>query len=202
MFAQIVRAKVSDPETARAAGARWVRDISGGAKGWLRETSGVTDDGQLFVMAQFDSEGSARANSARPEQDSWWAEFAKLLEGEATFRDSNNVLVEGSGNLDSAGFVQVIVGRSKDLERSRQIMTELSAMTEALRPEILGTVSVGHEDGLFTHVLYFTSEEEARVGERKEPPPEATALMEEMMGLGEGMPEFLDLRNPSIHSAT
>ncbi len=200
MFAQIVRAKVSDPEAARAAEARWYDDISPGARGWLGETSGVTDDGRLFVMARFDSEGSARANSARPEQDAWWTEFSKLLDGEANFRDSNNVLVEASGDLDSADFVQVIAGRSRDLVRSREIMTEMSALREAGRPEILGSVSVGHEDGLFTHVLYFTSEEEARIGERKEPPPEAKALLDEMMALGEGVPEFLDLRTPSLRS--
>ena len=200
MFAQIVRARVSDPEAVRAAEARWVDDVSPGAKGWLGETSGVTEDGQLFVMARFDSEGSARANSARPGQDAWWTEFSKLLDGEANFRDSNNVLVEASGDLDSAGFVQVIAGRSKDLVRSREIMTEMSALREAGRPEILGSVSVGHEDGLFTHVLYFTSEEEARIGERKEPPPEAKALLDEMMALGEGVPEFLDLRTPSLRS--
>jgi hypothetical protein len=200
MFAQIVRAKVSDPDAVRSALARWVDDLAPDAKGWVGETSGVTDDGQLFVMAQFDSEGSARFNSARREQDSWWSEFSELLEGEATFRDSNNVLIQTTGNMDSAGFVQVIAGRTRDLERSRQIMTELSAIQDSARPEILGTVSVGHEDGLFTHVLFFTSEADARLGESQEAPPDAKALMDEMMALGVGMPEFLDIRSPSIHS--
>ena len=43
----------------------------------------------------------------------------------------------------------------------------------ALRPDILGSVSVGHEDGKWTMVIYFTSEAEAREGEAKEMPPEA-----------------------------
>jgi len=200
MFAQIIRAKVSDQEAVRAAEARWFDGVSPGAKGWLGATSGVTEDGRLFVMARFDSEGSARANSARPEQDSWWTEFSRLLDGDVTFRDSNNVLVEATGDMDSAGFVQIIAGQSKDLNRSREIMTEMAALRGAGRPEILGSVSVGHEDGMFTHVLFFTSEEEARIGERKEPPPEAKALLDEMMALGEGAPEFLDLKTPSLRS--
>ena len=68
-----------------------MKDIGPTAKGWLGSTGGVTDGGDLFVMVRFDSEGSARFNSARPEQDQWWSEFSKLLDGEATFKDSNNL---------------------------------------------------------------------------------------------------------------
>jgi hypothetical protein len=199
VFAQIIRGKTSDPKAVRASLDKWMKDLQPGAKGYLGTTSGVTDDGQLFALVRFDSEGSARANSARAEQGAWWSEFSKSLDGEATFRDSNNVLIEAPGDLDSAKFVQVIVGQSTDLNRSREIMTEMASIREAGRPEILGSVSVGHEDGMFSHVLYFTSEEEARAGERKEPPPQAKALLEEMQSLS-SPPEFLDLKDPWIDS--
>jgi hypothetical protein len=61
-------------------------------------------------------------------------------------------------------------------------------------------VSVGHEDGKFTSVLYFTSEEEARAGERKELPPEVRETLEEMRSLGVTPPEFLDLKTPWLDS--
>jgi hypothetical protein len=48
--------------------------------------------------------------------------------------------------------------------------------------------------------LYFTSEQDAREGERKEPPPQLRAQMEEMGKLNVGEPEFLDLRQPWITS--
>ena len=48
--------------------------------------------------------------------------------------------------------------------------------------------------------IYFTSEEEARAGERKEPPPELKAQMEEMDSLSEGVPEFFDLRRPWLYA--
>ena len=124
MFAQTIRGKVSDPKAVRAAVQRWMRDLGPTAKGWLGSTGGVTDGGDLFVLVRFDSEGSARFNSARPEQDNWWSEFSRLLDGEVIFKDSNNLLVETNGDPDTAGFVQVIVGQSTDLERSRQVMTE------------------------------------------------------------------------------
>ena len=47
-------------------------------------------------------------------------------------------------------------------------------------PEVVGSVAVGHEGGAYTMAMYFTSEAEAREGERKEPPPELKAQMEEM----------------------
>ena len=70
----------------------------------------------------------------------------------------------------------------------------------ALRPDILGSVSVGHDDGKWTMVIYFTSEAEAREGEAKEMPPEALKAMEEMQSLSVGQPEFLDLKTPWLDS--
>jgi hypothetical protein len=48
--------------------------------------------------------------------------------------------------------------------------------------------------------IYFTSEAEAREGERKEPPPELQAEMEEMGSLSVGEPEFFDLKQPWLYS--
>ena len=200
MFAQTIRGKVADPKAVRAAVQRWMRDLGPTAKGWLGSTGGVTDGGDLFVLVRFDSEGSARFNSARPEQDNWWSEFSRLLDGEAIVKDSNNLLVETNGDPDTAGFVQVIVGQSTDLERSRQVMTENLRGRQSARPDILGSVSVGHEDGKFTSVLYFTNEAEARKGERQDFPPDVKAALEEMRSLGVGTPEYLDIRDPWIHS--
>lgn len=198
MFAQIIRARVSDRQAAEAATTRWVMDVAPGARGWLGGTSGVTDDGELFVMAQFDSEGSARANSARPEQGQWWSEFTKSMDGEASFKDSNNVVVETAGDLSKAGFVQVMLGKSRDLNRSQELMAETAPARAAGRPDILGVTSVGHEDGQFTSVLYFTTEADAREGESKERPPEAQKFMDEMMSLTVGPPQFLDLKLPRV----
>jgi hypothetical protein len=48
--------------------------------------------------------------------------------------------------------------------------------------------------------MYFTSEQAAREGERKEPPPELKPLMDEMNQLMADEPEFLDLRQPWLYS--
>ena len=48
--------------------------------------------------------------------------------------------------------------------------------------------------------IYFTSEADAREGERKELPAELAAQMEEMNQLSVGEPEFFDLTQPWLYS--
>lgn len=70
----------------------------------------------------------------------------------------------------------------------------------AFRPDVIGSVAVGHQGGAYTMAMYFTSEEAAREGERQQPPPQLKAQMEEMNELNIGEPEFLDLRHPWLYS--
>ena len=200
MFVQVIQGQVSDAGQARVAMDRWVQDLASGATGWLGSTAGVTEDSRFIALARFESEEAARRNSDRPEQDQWWTETSKLFTGEATFRDSNDVTVDVTGDPDDAGFVQVIQGRGSDPERAKELMAQDSAEWAAFRPEILGSVGVGHDGGLYTMALYFTSEEEAREGERKEPPAHLQAQMDEMNKLTVGVPDFFDLKQPLIYS--
>jgi len=201
MFVQVIQGQVSDNGGLRAAFDRWVRELAPGAVGWLGSTAGVTDDGRFIALARFESEEAARRNSDRPEQDQWWLETSKLLTGDATFRDSRDVVIDVNGAPDSAGFVQVIQGRNSDPARARELMSQDSGEWAAFRPDIIGTVAVEHDEGFYTVALYFTSEQAAREGERKEPPAELKAQMEEMDALSIGEPEFFDLKEPWLSSA-
>jgi hypothetical protein len=200
MFVQVISGRTSQPQALVDAFDRWKADLSAGATGWLGSTGGVTEDGRFIAVARFESEEAAMANSARPEQGAWWAETAQLLDGEAVFRNSTDVDVEVSGDPDQAGFVQVMQGRGSDPERAKQLMAQNGDRWAEHRPDGLGNVLIGHEQGAYTMVMYFTSEAEAREGERKELPPELQAQMEEMNALSIGEPEFFDLKQPSISS--
>jgi hypothetical protein len=200
VFVQVIQGQVADAEQVRAAFDRWDRELAPGATGWLGSTAGVTDDGRFIALARFESEEAARRNSGRPEQDRWWAETARLFSGEASFTDSDDVVVDVVGEPGDAGFVQVMRGRGTDPDRARELMAQDSSEWADFRPDILGSVAVLHEGGAYTMAIYFTSEEEAREGERKEPPPELKAQMEEMDALSEGVPEFFDLRQPWLYS--
>jgi len=200
VFAQIIRGKVNDPSAVRPVVDRWMKELGPTANGWLGSTSGITDDNELFVLVRFESEEAARANSDKPEQGAWWAEMEKVFDGEPTFRDSNNVIVPSADAPDTAGFVQVMDGQSSDPDRSVQLMDSSRDARVAHRPDILGSITVGHGEGKFTMVIYFESEEAARKGESKPLPAELQAQMQEMMSLSVGQPEFLDLKAPWLDS--
>jgi hypothetical protein len=200
MFVQVIQGQVADAEQARAALDRWARELAPGASGWLGSTAGVTEDGRFIALARFESEEAARRNSGRPEQDRWWRETAELFSGEATFKDSTWVGVDLVGEPGQAGFVQVIQGRGSDPARARELAEQDSPAWAGVRPDILGSVTVEHAGGAYTMAVYFTSEAEAREGERKQPPPELQAQMEEMAALSIGEPEFFDLRQPWLYT--
>jgi len=48
--------------------------------------------------------------------------------------------------------------------------------------------------------MYFTTEADAREGEKKEIPPELQANMDEMNKLSIGEPEFFDIRDPWLNA--
>jgi hypothetical protein len=200
MFVQVIQGKVQDPEQAHAALDRWSQELASGAAGWLGSTAGVTEDGTFVATARFESEDAARANSERPEQDRWWSQTSQLFSSEPTFRDSTEVDVDLQGDPDRAGFVQVIQGRTSDPDRARELMNQGPDDWSAFRPDILGSLSLAHDEGAYTVVLYFTSEAEAREGERKEAPPEFKDQMDEMGKLEVGEPTFLDLERPWLYA--
>ena len=202
MFVQVIQGQVTDAAETRQAFDRWVEELAPGATGWLGSTGGVTGDGRFIGIARFESEDAARRNSDRPEQDDWWTQTAKLFTGEPTFLDSTEVDVDTVGDPDKAGFVQVIQGRTSDPARARELMSQDQDREPwaNFRPDILGSLAIGHADGAYTMVLYFTSEAEAREGERKETPPELQEQMDEMGKLEVGEPTFLDLTTPWLHS--
>ncbi|MGY1808651.1 hypothetical protein ACI8AF_14885 [Blastococcus sp. SYSU D00669] len=201
MFAQVIQGRTTDPAGLRAAMDRWMRELQPGSVGWLGSTGGVTDDGQVVVVARFESADAARRNSERPEQGAWWEETQRLFDGEVTFLDSEAVEVDLRGEPDRAGFVQVMQGQVTDPDRARKVVEEMSTDEMArFRPDVVGSVMIAHDEGRWTQVVYFTSEAEAREGERKAPPPEMQAAMEELAQIGAGEVTYFDLREPLMHS--
>ena len=200
MFVQIIQGKVDDASAMKAALDRWVSELAAGATGWLGSTAGVTDDGTSLVVARFENEELARQNSDRPEQGQWWSETSQLFRGEPTFTESTQVDVDLMGDPDQAGFVQIIREKVSDPNRVRELMRTDVGEFRDFRPDLLGTLTAVHDNGVMTTVAYFTSEDEARAGEQKEPPPEMMAVMQQLQELSLGEPEYFDLRDPWLAS--
>lgn len=196
MFIQVIVGKVKDAGAMRAAGERWQKDVAPVAKGFLGITSGVADDGTSVAVVRFSSEQDAKANSDLPEQSAWWAETSKLFDGAPTFYNCPEVQVMGAGGSDDAGFVQVMIYKPKDLDKVRAAATDFERFAP-MRPDLIGGTTAFATDGTVIDTNYFTSEAEAREGEKAEPPAEFQSMMEDF-GRNAGEIRFVDLRDPVL----
>lgn len=198
MFVQMFTGKVTDADGVRRVLEGWSSGPGREARGWLGSTAGITDDGQLVALARFDSEEAARTNSDRPEQGAWWDSLAANLDGEASFFEASDVDLDLVGDPDGAGFVQVMRGRVRDVTRARKLAIEGTGAWARYRPDILASLMLTHDDGEYVMAIYFTSEAEAREGEKKEPPAELADQIAEMDTLDVGEVTFYDLRQPLL----
>jgi len=196
MFVQMFTGKVTNHDAVRAVLEGWPSGPGRDAKGWLGSTAGITHDGQLVALARFESEDDARANSERPEQGAWWNSLAANLAGEASFFESSDVDDDVVGDPATAGFVQVMKGRVSDTARARALASDGTGVWARYRPDILASLMLTHDDGEYVMAVYFTSEVEAREGEKKAPPEDLAAQIEEMNALDVGEVTYFDLRDP------
>ena len=200
MFVQVINGKVTDAGAARAMGERWISELGADASGWLGSTAGVTADGEFVVLARFASAEEAQRNSERSEQGAWWAEMEKLFVDEPSFADYDDVILVRGGGSDESGFVQVMVGRTADPDRERQLTQDFAEVGADFRPDILGGVVGIQDDGTFVQAFYFTSEQAAREGEKLEPPAEFRDAFDEESQLTTEI-RFLDLTEPWLYTA-
>jgi hypothetical protein len=203
MFVQIIQGRTEDRAGIRRLLDRWAEQLLPGADGFLGSTAGVSDDGELVIVARFDTEDAARRNSARPEQGHWWEELSGHLTGPAEFHDSTEVELIREGGSDEAGFVQVLRARARDPDRVRELDAQEEEWIARYRPDVIGGLTAWHDGGLFTRVVYFTSERDARVGERRmntDVPDDVRERLEEWRSLIEGL-TYTDLHDPWTFSA-
>ena len=196
MLVQVVQAKANDREGVKKMWDRWDQEVKPASKGYLGATGGLTSDGTLIVIARFESEADAEANNDVPEQQQWYAEFEKYLDGEPAFTNYTNVEMDRGGGSDDAGFVQVIRIKGGDVEAFKNLDEEIRDKLNELRPDVIGSVTLWEGDDV-TQVIYFTSEEEARKNESN---PEFQEIAGRFMAIG-GEPAFYDLSDPWLASA-
>jgi hypothetical protein len=198
VFVQVIKGKTGDAAGLRRQLDRWVSDVRPGAIGFVGSTVGIADDGTFVAVARFEDEASAQANSSRSEQGAWWQDTVKYLDGEPTFRESSDTATLFDGGDDSAGFVQVMEGKVTDRAKADAMETpEMLDQLRSARPDLIGSFRVWFPDGAFVDVAYFTSEDEARKGEKSAdfegPEEEFTAVYGEMT--------YIDLKDPILTSA-
>ena len=199
MFVQVVQGRVKDAAGLQKAAQLWDQNLKPNAIGYLGSTGGITEDKEFFIAARFESEEAAQANSDRPEQGEWFNEMSQNLEGEATFTNFTNVDTYLDGGSDDAGFVQVMQGKTNNPQRAAELDKQFSEVAPKARPDLIGALNLTQDDGSFTAVNYFTTEEEARKAESQEPPPEFQEAMKEWESITEEI-RFIDLKEPWLFS--
>jgi hypothetical protein len=176
MFLQVFRGDVHDPAATHGALDRLMDTLDGTTDGWLGTTAGVTPDGHSLTLSRFTTAEDARRTNQGPAGHTWLAEMSGLSSVPVTVDDCPQVITQLRGDSSDAEFVQVLQGRIADLERLEHALEAASPWQTESRSDIIGGLLALHGDGRFTQAVYFTSESEARAGERVERPAEADEI--------------------------
>jgi hypothetical protein len=202
MFIQVIQGRATNPPGIRRDLGRWQRQLAAGADGWLGTTTGITEDGWSMSVIRFASGDHAHRNGERPEQREWWRDASQHL-ARVVFHDASRVHTYLDVGSDEAGFVQIIQGRTDDMERMVSLGRDQEAVLARDAPYVLGMMLAEHDDrpGEFTKTTYFSSEQDAR---RAEQEPSATAdepALKEQRSLMLDLRYFY-LRDPQMLSPT
>jgi quinol monooxygenase YgiN len=198
MFIQIIEGKTSDADGFRRFLQERRTEAMKAAIGFLGATTAIAADGTVVAMARFESAEKAAKNAARPEQTAFFEELKQYLAGEPTFHDSTEVETFLGGGSDDAGFVQFMIGTATDKAKAKASEKDMTPTLESMRPDILGGITAWDGDW-WCQAIYFTSEADAREGEKKfeSMSGDDRARFEEMMG-AYGEPRFVDGPNPIL----
>lgn len=161
------------------------QEVLAGTPAWASTTAGVTDEGRSIAVVRFEAVGSAGDHADRDPSAT------------VTVEDYPGVDVYLGGESGTAGFVQVFTGTAADIDRFRAIGEEMAPRFAVHRPEETGDVVGWRPDGRFVFAGYYTSEEEARAGEKTDVPADLQARWDEWHGLCRDLVYF-DLRRPWV----
>ncbi len=199
MFVWVLEAKATDPgEVGRQLG-RWTRDF-GETPGYLGATGGVTDDSRFLLLVRWESEEAGNELLMRPEHLAWYDEFQRSFDGAVEFAETGDVTTHLAGGSDAAGFVQAMKVSGVDRQRVDAADREFENIAPHVRPDLIGGIRVWTAPDGFVEANYFTSEDDARAGERKGPPPELGEGLKDFMAMMKDA-EYFDFTEPFVHSA-
>jgi hypothetical protein len=201
MFVWVLEAKAADPGEVGRQLARWTSAFGTTTPGYLGATGGVTDDGRFLLFVRWESEDAGNELLMRSEHLAWYDEFQQSFDGAIAFAETGDVATFLDGGSDAAGFVQAIKVSGVDRERVDAADRELENIAPHVRPDLIGGIRVWTAPDGFVGANYFTSEHDARAGERHAPPPELVEILEDFMAMMKDA-EYFDFTEPFLHSAS
>ena len=163
--------------------------MAAGAAGFAGATGGVTADHRAVLVTRFESEHAARGHGAQAVVGAL-AEPPEVLE-------TADVTLHGGQGWETARFVQLMRARVRDRRRFEAIEDEIAPQFMQFRPDALAAYRAWFPGGNVIAIDYFTSEEQARAGERKQMPDHLAHRFGEWMSLLDDV-EWFDLTDPWI----
>jgi hypothetical protein len=194
MFVWVLEGKVADPREVGRQLAQWTSNF-GTTPGYAGATGGVTDDRRFLLFVRWESEDAGNALLLRPEQQAWYDDFQKSFDGPVEFAETGDVAVHLAGGSDAAGFVQAMKVSGVDRGRVEAADRAFENVAPQVRPDLIGGVRVWTAPDRFVEVNYFTSEQEARAGEKQAPPPDLVEGFEDFAAMMEDA-EYFDFTVP------
>jgi len=200
MFIQVIEGTSNRPDVLHRRLEVWNRELKPGAIGYLGSTGGCTAYGDCIMVVRFESRDAAYRNSDRPEQTAWWQVTSRYFVGPVRFHESEDVQVMTHGALERAHLVQAMDGYVTDLERAHATESDADAVLAPQQPDLLGSVTAYFDDGEFTELAYFATEEVARDGEQRAMSKEAADAFAEWSEVML-VERYLDLTEPWLITA-
>ena len=198
VFVWVLEGKVADAGEVGRQLARWAGEV-GATPGYLGATGGVTDDRRFLLLVRWESEDAGNELLMRQEQQGWYETFQESFDGAIEFVETGDVTTHLAGGSDAAGFVQAMKVSGVDRQRVETADREFENIAAQFRPDLIGGVRVWTAPDGFVEANYFTSEQDARAGEKQAPPPEVLARFEDFMAAMEDA-EYFDFTEPFLHS--
>jgi len=199
VFVWVLEGKAADPGEVGRQLARWSGEF-GDTPGYLGATAGVTDDRRFLLLVRWESEEAGNELLRRREQQEWYEVFQESFDGPIEFVETGDVTTYLAGGSDAAGFVQAMKVSGVDRQRVETADREFENVAAQFRPDLIGGIRAWTAPERFVEVNYFTSEQDARAGEKQAPPPEATERFEEFMAMMKDA-EYFDFTEPFLHTA-
>jgi hypothetical protein len=200
MFVWVLEGKVANPRDVGRQLTQWTNEFGGTTPGYLGATGGVTNDRRFLLVVRWASEDAGNALLLRPEQQAWYEEFQKSFDGPVDFAETADVTIHLAGGSDAAGFVQAMKVSGVDRLRVEAAERAFEDVAPQIRPDLIGGVRVWTAPDCFVEVNYFTSEQDARAGEKEAPPPDLVEGFQDFTAMMKDA-EYFDFTAPFLHSA-
>ena len=191
MVVELIEGFAPSGEVLRRRMSGWREEIAGDVPGWRGTTAGVADDGTFVALFEFDHDASSITQHQR-----WCTQTLASLGGDATRTVYPRVPLRVVGEVEAAGFVQVVVGRVHDVAAGEAYLAAFDRAVAPLRPDMTGRLMANRDDGRYVGAFYFASESAARAGEAQELPADLLDLTRRGESIGNGPPRYIDLRDP------